>query len=218
MKEPQTLAVVFMLFCGCASKSPSRNAVMPYAPLTRPLDDFCRSPDPGTFALPRNAASSWDVIVADTQGVRLGWTRVGAVQPSTGPLFRSKLPGMDEMVALPLGAAESEIVDQLGEPSRTWYDLYPVIDSVVPVTRIFGRDTKYCDYQFFSTTPASDIVQTAIWLSYTKNASGRWLLAKVRWKMEGDKESGSELDGAANRSQPIRSERNRTSSAAGSGR
>ena len=189
MKGFQALIGVCAFLSGCASQPVPRSDASSHPPLTRPLDEFCRSPAQGVFALPTELG--WDVVIADARGVWLGWGRNGAAEPTKGPRFRSKSPSLEEMTRLSSGQSETEILEQFGEPSRTWYDLYPVVDSVVPVTRIFGRDTKHCDYRLFTTTPASDVVELTIWFTYTKDQGGLWRLSGVRWRTEGERESNS---------------------------
>ncbi len=192
------LAAVTILLFGCASPRVLNESGPRYPALTRPLDTFCREPIPGIFLLP--AGMHWDVVIADEDGIRLGWITRTGTEVVAGPWFKEALPRLDEIKTLPLGETKSHVVEQLGEPSRTWYDLYPVIDSVVPITRIFGRDTKHCDYRLFTTTSDSDIVEMNIFLSFGKNPSGSWLLERVSWRMEGVREwkgglSDSETNG-----------------------
>jgi hypothetical protein len=184
---------VALLYCGCVTQKASRKDVPTLAPLTRPLDAFCRNPDNGVFSLPRLALGYYgDVLIADTNGVRFGWTRNGVVIPSAGVEFRSKLPSVDEMVAISKGQAELELFALLGKPNRTWYDLVPILDSVVPITRIAGRDVKHCDYDLFTTTPNSDIIEMTISLTYNRaNDSGKnWILSGKSWKIAGGERSG----------------------------
>ena len=162
----------------------AKSVALPYPLLDRPLDDFCRNPERGVFALPSRLDHLWDVVIADVGGVKLGWMRDGVLSSSGRDHFRSELPSRKVMANLPLGKDESEIMKLLGEPSRTWYDLVPIVDALIPITRVFGRDTKHCDYHLFTTTPSSELVRMTIWLSYTKNPDDDWLLSHVSWQTE----------------------------------
>lgn len=187
------IGFVVLLCFGCASQRASRSDGQAYPQLTRPLDAFCRNPENGVFSLPRLALGYYgDVVIADTNGIRFGWTRNGVVISSAGVEFRSKLPGVDEMVAISNGQAESELLALLGKPNRTWYDLVPILDSIVPITRIAGRDVKHCDYDLFTTIPNSDIIEMTISLTYNRaNDSGKnWILSGKSWKIEGGERSG----------------------------
>ena len=156
----------------------------------------------GTFERPVNAGSVWNRVVADHEGVYLA-TTYGSRQPHIGPRFRGRL-NSDDLAGLQLGAAESEVVAQFGKPSRTWYDLYPILDSVIHITRIFGRDDKRCDYRLFTTDAHSQILQASLQLSYTKGSDSIWRVAWVSWTMEGAREQVGKRGDSGNGIQPSR--------------
>ena len=189
---------------------------MAYERLDRALDDFCRSPQTGTFALPEAAGSRWDIVVADNKGVYLGNVHRSR-QPYIGPRFMARL-NSDDLAALPMGVPEAEVVGQFGEPFRTWYDLYPMLDSFVPITRLFGRDNKQCDYYLFTTNPFSEVLLASLHLSYTKGSNDRWFLARISWTMESTREQDGKPGGASHGHQSTHRVAMQTAPVAGSRR
>ncbi len=202
IKAPQAVVVVCLLLSGCASNAPTRSNALSYERLNRALDDFCRAPQMGTFERPANPGRVWNLVVADHEGVYLATTH-GSRQPHIGPRFRDRL-NSDDLAGLQPGATESEVVSQFGKPSRTWYDLYPILDSVIPITRIFGRDNKRCDYHLFTTDAHSQILQASLQLSYTKGSDSIWRVAWVTWTMESTREPVGESGDSGNGIQPSR--------------
>lgn len=192
MKSTGITLLVSLLLAGCASSHVATPGAGPYPQLDKPLDKFCRNPKNGIFLLPIRINHIYDVVIADQDGVRLGWIRDGALASIGCERFRSELPTSTDMEGIPLGKSEEEMVRLLGRPSRTWYDLFPIVDAIVPITRVFGRDSKYCDYYLFTTTPSSELVNMTIWVSYKKNTKGNWLAARLVWKIEGTREMRNE--------------------------
>lgn len=173
---------------GCSS-SEERRESNPYPPLPCPMADFCRKPVDGIYSISTDGIY-YDILISNAGAVTLDNLVDGKLRDAKQGRcrFMDRIPDAGFIASLPLGQTESTMVKSLGEPTRIAYDLIPGLDSAVAWTpQVFGRDTRFDQYELVSFLPTKEPVTTSIRICYEKNSEGDWIAKGAYWNQSGRK-------------------------------